>query len=70
MEERHESLLVSIAALENRFGIAYLDMSSGRFCVAELESKSELITQLQELRPAELLVAEDSSLLDSLSEFV
>jgi DNA mismatch repair protein MutS len=42
-----------------RFGLAWLDLASGRFSVAELQGEADLAEELERLRPAELLLAED-----------
>lgn len=41
------------------FGIAYLDISAGRFGVLELETIDALSTELERLHPVEILVTED-----------
>ena len=41
------------------FGIAMLDMSSGRFSVLQAQGEEALFSELQRLRPAELLISED-----------
>jgi len=50
------------------FGLAYLDMTSGRFVLTEPQTKEQLQAELQRLSPAELLYPEsfsDSSLIDT-----
>ncbi|MGH8226444.1 MAG: DNA mismatch repair protein MutS, partial [Steroidobacteraceae bacterium] len=44
-----------------RFGLAWLDLSSGRFTLLESSGEPALAAELERLRPAELLVPEDSS---------
>lgn len=43
------------------FGLAYLDMTSGRFVVTEPQTKEQLQAELQRLSPAELLYSESFS---------
>ena len=63
LEERRDQLLASVAVAGGRFGLAWLDLSAGRFCVMELEGPSELESELERLRPAELIAPEgDASL--------
>ncbi len=59
LEERRDNLLAAIAHHNDRFGIATLDIGSGRFLVLEVDSPESLQSELQRLSPAELLVADD-----------
>lgn len=59
LDERRDNLLVACCRQENTFGLAVLDMSSGRFSVSELTNEPALLSELQRLRPAELLIPED-----------
>ena len=43
-------------------GVAWMDVSSGRFLVAEMSGEEALAAELQRLAPAEILVSEDASL--------
>jgi len=60
LDERQESLLAAIYQVENIFGITTLDLASGRFVLIEVEGLTLLNSELERLRPAELLVSEDS----------
>ena len=66
LDERQENLLVAIAqsadGAPTGFGLAALELSSGRFSVLELESMEALASELARLQPAEVLLAEDSRL--------
>ena len=62
LEARQENLLVAVATHGNSMGLAWLDLSAGRFMARELASGAELEAHLERLRPAELLIAEDSIL--------
>jgi DNA mismatch repair protein MutS len=59
LDERRDALLVAACGDSGVFGIAVLDMSSGRFQVLEVKGQAALIGELQRLRPAELLIADD-----------
>ena len=60
LEQGKESLVVALSINSNeQFGIATLDMSSGRFSVLQAEGEEALLGELQRLRPAELLISED-----------
>jgi len=64
---REESLLVSLSISGARHGLAWLDLTSGRFTVTELVSAESAAGELERLRPAELLVAEDAQLSDAIA---
>ena len=71
LDDRQSILLVAVhregKAEQQRFGLASLDMSSGRFCVSELSSETELAGELQRLQAAEVLVEEGSAIQDTTS---
>ncbi|MDX1810320.1 MAG: DNA mismatch repair protein MutS [Gammaproteobacteria bacterium] len=58
LEERQENLLAAIYQENKTWGLATLDLSSGRFSVMELANVIELNSELERLRPAELLISE------------
>lgn len=57
----------SSAKAQHTFGLAAIDVSSGRFIVQELRDSDELATELARLNPSEVLVAEGSLLAKTLS---
>ena len=59
LEERRDNLLAAISPLGARFGIAHLDLASGRFVLQEVETIERLLGELERLNPAELLLSED-----------
>jgi DNA mismatch repair protein MutS len=59
LDRARESLLGSLVFDGERYGLAWLDLASGRFCVSELGDATEVAAELERLRPAELLVPED-----------
>jgi DNA mismatch repair protein MutS len=59
LEENRERLLVALNARQGRFGLAYLDLGSGRFRVMELDGDEALQGELERLEPAELLYHEE-----------
>lgn len=60
LDERQENLVVALATSnDGSFGLAMLDMSSGRFSVLQAEGEEALFSELQRLRPAELLISEE-----------
>jgi DNA mismatch repair protein MutS len=55
LEERRDNLLASVFGAGGRFGLAWLDLSAGRFSVMELAGVAALEAEIERLRPAELL---------------
>ncbi|SEH05773.1 DNA mismatch repair protein MutS [Candidatus Venteria ishoeyi] len=66
LQERHDNLLAAVAVEKDTFALAYLDLSSGRFTLQESQTYAVLEAELARLRPAELLISEDSPLLNQL----
>ncbi len=63
LDERRDNLLCAIHATQDRLGLAVLELASGQFSVLEVEGDEALMSELERLRPAEILVAEQSPLL-------
>lgn len=59
LDDRSDSLLAAVDHRDNQFGVATLDMSSGRFQLLQLNSIEELDNELQRLNPVEVLASED-----------
>jgi DNA mismatch repair protein MutS len=55
LEERRDNLLASVCGSNGRFGLAWLDLSAGRFSVMEVAGSAALEAEIERLRPAELL---------------
>ncbi len=62
LDARRDNLLVAIHPEAEHWGLAWLELSSGRFSVLEVEGESEMLAELQRLDPAELLVSENLAL--------
>lgn len=62
LDAHRDNLLVALHPAANCWGIAWLELSSGRFSVLEVESEGDMLAELQRLAPAELLLAESLSL--------
>lgn len=65
LETLQESALVAIASFEDtpvlqlkKYGIAYLELSSGRFTLEEVVGIDAVQSELERLQPAEILVSE------------
>ncbi|WP_233112767.1 DNA mismatch repair protein MutS [Aggregatibacter actinomycetemcomitans] len=59
LPERQDNLIAAVYQEKDHFGLATLDMTSGRFQVCEPQSPADLQTELQRIEPVELLYCED-----------
>lgn len=59
LDEHQDNLIAALLGDSQLFGLAVLDISSGRFQVQELSGTDNLQAELQRLQPAELLIPED-----------
>src|ERR1700675_1597848 len=55
LDERRDNILASVCGAGGRYGLAWLDLSAGRFSVMELGGLSALDAEIERLRPAEIL---------------
>lgn len=58
LDARSDNLLVCIYQGQEGFGLASLEISSGRFALTELDDQTQLLSEIERLRPAELLVSQ------------
>ncbi len=70
LTENSENLLAAISQINHKIGLAYLDVASGRFEVTELENFTQLAAEIERIKPAECLVADEPVWLQSLPENV
>ena len=67
LDERKDNLLVAVTYAYSKktdkttFGIASLDISSGRFVATEVEDETAFLAELERLKPAELLINEEKT---------
>jgi DNA mismatch repair protein MutS len=59
LEDRRDNLLVAINHSEGHYGIATLDIGSGRFQVFEVQGEAAVLSELQRLDPAEVLIHDE-----------
>lgn len=59
MDAARDNLLVALHQSGDTFGLASLDIASGRFLVLEVQGLDAALGELQRLQPAELLVSDD-----------
>lgn len=69
LEERRENLLTAIHAHKDQFGLATLDISSGRLSIMQVVGSEALQNELARLNPVELLVSEDFPYLQLVNKF-
>ncbi|WP_373099695.1 MULTISPECIES: DNA mismatch repair protein MutS [Pasteurellaceae] len=59
LPERQDNLIAAVYQEKEHFGLATLDMTSGRFQLSEPDSQQHLQAELQRIQPVELLYCED-----------
>ena len=62
LEERQENLLCCLYQQEEIWGLASVEVSSGRFVCSELTSDAQLQAEIARLDPAEIIYCEDQAL--------
>lgn len=62
LDEQSDNLLVAVHQLQDTYGLAIVDISSGRFSLLEVEGEEPLLSEIERLRPSEILFSEDGSL--------
>ena len=67
LSANRDNLVAAVFGSGGAFGVAWLDLSAGRFRLAEAPDREALVGEIERLRPAELLVDED--LIDSDQSF-
>lgn len=65
LDEHQDNLVIAILP-GKPIGLASLDLSSGRFTTQELDKTEDIFIELVRLKPAEIIVPEQSPLLESL----
>ncbi|HHJ20956.1 MAG TPA: DNA mismatch repair protein MutS, partial [Gammaproteobacteria bacterium] len=62
LDERRDNLLCAVFPSGDDWGLASVDISSGRFVVQQLSGNEALSSELERLQPAELLIPDDCPL--------
>ena len=65
LDERQDTLIAALCYRADTYGIAWLDLSCGRFLLTESISKSTFDAELDRLAPAEILVDEAANPIQS-----
>jgi DNA mismatch repair protein MutS len=69
LQQHQDNLLAAIHSHNDKFGIAILDMASGRFKIAEIAGQNALLSELERINPAELLISETFAQPNLLQQF-
>ncbi|MEX2367445.1 MAG: DNA mismatch repair protein MutS, partial [Pseudohongiellaceae bacterium] len=69
LDEYRDSLLLAIHQQGKRFGLAWMDVSSGRFHVSEVETLEQMLSEVARINPAELLVPENADYAEQLKAY-
>lgn len=62
LDARQDALILAVAVSKTGYGLAWLDVSSGRFLVTEIADDTTLDAELARLAPAEILIPDSSNL--------
>ena len=69
LDQLSENLLGAIFEKSGKFGFATIDICSGRFVLMQLDNQEMLNSEIERLRPAEVLICEDAELQHSIKTF-
>ena len=67
LQARQDNLICALYQNKNAYGLAHIDMSSGRFLLSQLTHLDDVRAELERLKPMELLIPESSALYGELS---
>ncbi|WP_067867186.1 DNA mismatch repair protein MutS [Neptuniibacter marinus] len=62
LDENRDNLLVAINQVDDIYGLAIVDITSGRFSLLEVNTQDSLLSELERLRPSETLFNEETPL--------
>ncbi len=69
LDERSDSLLIAVNTNLQHYGIAIVDISTGRFSLLEIQGEEALHGELERLKPAEVLFNDAHSLSEQLKVY-
>lgn len=58
LTEKANNYLAAITKEKNKYGLAYIDASTGEFRITELESKEKVLDEINRIGPAEILTSD------------
>jgi DNA mismatch repair protein MutS len=68
LSSESHNYLAGLFISQNSYGIAYVDLTTGDFKSATVETEQEVLTELQRIQPSEVVVPTDNSRLQSVLE--
>ncbi len=68
LDARRENLIAALVFDGERYGLAWLDLSAGRFTVHEGSGTEALAADLERLKPAELVMSEEQTLSEAIEK--
>lgn len=60
LDAKQDTVLLAIAVHRTQFGLAWVDVSGGRFHLLQVEGEAHLTAEITRLQPAELLIQEET----------
>jgi len=67
LSERQDNLLAAIHEHKKAFGLAILDITSGRFVIQEFKQLEDLLSELERHRPVEILLSDNTQIKSTIS---
>src|SRR5262249_52902059 len=61
LNAERNNFLAAVYGLKSAFGLALVDLTTGDFLTTELRNETDLIAELQRLRPVELIVSDEAA---------
>ncbi|MGB9595023.1 MAG: DNA mismatch repair protein MutS [Candidatus Poribacteria bacterium] len=58
LDQKTNNYLSSISKMDNKYGFAYVDLSTGEFYVTELDTPNKLLAEIERIHPAECIISE------------
>ena len=62
LADTRDNLVAALCRGKDRIGLAWLDLAGGRFRMTEVSTDEALLSEVERLRPAELIIDEDETL--------
>ncbi len=62
LSANRDNIVAAVFASDGGYGIAWLDLSAGRFRLTEVPDQESMLAEIERLRPAELIADEDHSM--------
>ena len=69
LEDKQDNLIAAIHSQNEQYGFAILDLASGRFTILQVNQFEGLLSELERIRPAELLISEQWPSYDHLKRY-